>query len=77
MRRTYEDLAQAAEIKGLVTWAISGHATEQMREHYGTVAQTETRQGSPFRWRAFGRRRRQVVWKWYVSTPKRKRPAGL
>ena len=32
MRRTYQDLARAAEMKDLVTRAISGHATEQMRQ---------------------------------------------
>jgi integrase len=45
MRRTYQDLARAAEMKDLVTRAISGHATEQMQQHYSTVAQTEMRQG--------------------------------
>ena len=28
-----------------MTRAISGHATEQMQQHYSTVAQTEMRQG--------------------------------
>jgi integrase len=45
MRRTYQDLARAAEMKDLVTRAISGHATEQMQQHYSTVAQTEIREG--------------------------------
>ena len=45
MRRTYQDLARAAEMKDLVTRAISGHATEQMQQHYSTVAQTEMREG--------------------------------
>jgi integrase len=45
MRRTYQDLARAAEMKDLVTRAISGHATEQMQQHYSTVAQAEMRQG--------------------------------
>jgi len=45
MRRTYQDLARAAEMKDLVTRAISGHATEQVQQHYSTVAQTELRQG--------------------------------
>jgi hypothetical protein len=31
MRRTYQDLARAAEMKDLMTRAISGHATEQRR----------------------------------------------
>jgi len=30
-------------MKDLATRAISGHATEQMRQHYCTVAQTEIR----------------------------------
>jgi hypothetical protein len=34
-------------MKDLVTRAISGHATEQMQQHYSTVPQTEMRQGSP------------------------------
>jgi hypothetical protein len=41
MRRTYQDLARAAEMKDLVTRAISGHATEQMQQHYSTVDQTD------------------------------------
>jgi integrase len=45
MRRTYQDLARAAEMKDLVTRAISGHATEQMQQHYSTVAQAEMREG--------------------------------
>ena len=45
MRRAYQDLARAAEMKGLVTRAFSGHASEQMQQHYSTVAQTETREG--------------------------------
>ena len=31
--------------RGLVTRAIWGHATEQMQQHYSTVAQTEMREG--------------------------------
>ena len=45
MRRSYQDLARAAEMKDLVTRAISGHATEQMQQHYSTVDQTEMRRG--------------------------------
>jgi len=45
MRRTYQDLARAAEMRDLVTRAISGHATEQMQQHYSTVAQSEMRDG--------------------------------
>jgi len=32
-------------MKGQVTRAISGHATEQMQQNYSTVAQTEMREG--------------------------------
>lgn len=43
MRRTYQDLARAAEVKDLVTRSISGHATEAMQEHYSTVQIEEMR----------------------------------
>ena len=45
MRRTYQDLARAAEVTGIVTRAVSGHATETMQEHYSTVAASEMRAG--------------------------------
>ena len=45
MRRTYQDLARAAEIKDVVTRSISGHATETMQRHYSTVSQEEQRAG--------------------------------
>jgi site-specific recombinase XerC len=41
MRRTFQDLARAAEVKDIVTRAISGHATETMQHHYSTVGATE------------------------------------
>jgi hypothetical protein len=41
MRRTFQDLARAAQVKDIVTRAISGHATETMQHHYSTVAQEE------------------------------------
>ena len=41
MRRTFQDLARAAEVKDIVTRAISGHATETMQHHYSTVAAEE------------------------------------
>ncbi|MGA7122036.1 MAG: hypothetical protein WBY94_18155 [Polyangiaceae bacterium] len=41
MRRTFQDLARAAEVKDIVTRAISGHATETMQHHYSTVAADE------------------------------------
>ncbi len=43
MRRTFQDLARAAEVKDVVTRAISGHATEQMQQHYSTVNADEMR----------------------------------
>ena len=36
MRRTFQDLARAAEVKDVVTRAFSGHATEAMQQHYST-----------------------------------------
>jgi integrase len=45
MRRTYQDLARAANVHDFVTRAISGHATEEMHEHYSTVAANEMRAG--------------------------------
>jgi hypothetical protein len=44
MRRTFQDLCRAAEVKDVVTRAISGHATEEMQHHYSTVASEEIRQ---------------------------------
>ncbi len=45
MRRTFQDLARAAEVKDIATRAISGHATETMQHHYySTVATDEKRQ---------------------------------
>jgi integrase len=41
MRRTFQDLARQAQVKDIVTRAISGHATEQMQQHYSTVNQKE------------------------------------
>jgi integrase len=45
MRRTYQDLARAAKVHDFVTRAISGHATEEMHQHYSTVAANEMREG--------------------------------
>ena len=45
MRRTFQDLARAAEVKDVVTRAISGHATESMQRHYSTVSANEQCQG--------------------------------
>jgi hypothetical protein len=41
MRRTFQDLARQAQVKDIVTRAISGHATDQMQRHYSTVNQRE------------------------------------
>jgi len=43
MRRTFQDLARAAEVKDIVTRSISGHATETMQRHYSTVHPAEQR----------------------------------
>jgi integrase len=45
MRRTFQDLARAAEVEDIVTRAISGHATETMQRHYSTVSTDEMRSG--------------------------------
>ncbi len=44
LRRTFKDLARAAEVQSLVTRSISGHATTQMQEHYSTVNASEQRE---------------------------------
>lgn len=44
LRRTFNDLARAAAIEGLVTRSISGHLTERMQRHYSTVNADEQRQ---------------------------------
>jgi hypothetical protein len=43
MRRTFQDLMRKAEVEGVVTRAISGHATDAMRVHYSTAADAEVR----------------------------------
>lgn len=43
MRRTFQDLARAAQVKDIVTRSISGHATEEMQDHYSTVDGDEQR----------------------------------
>jgi integrase len=45
MRRTFQDLAREAQVKNVVTRAISGHATEAMQRHYSTVNPAEMREG--------------------------------
>jgi hypothetical protein len=37
LRRTFNDLARAAQVTDLVTRSISGHLTEKMQAHYSTV----------------------------------------
>ena len=44
LRRTFNDLARAAQVNDLVTRSISGHLTEQMQRHYSTVNPTEQRE---------------------------------
>lgn len=41
MRRTFQDLARTADVKDIVTRAISGHATEGMQRLYSTVHAVE------------------------------------
>jgi len=44
MRRTFQDLARAADVREIVTRSVSGHATEVMQYHYSTVAPDEQRE---------------------------------
>jgi integrase len=43
LRRTFNDLARAAQVNDLVTRSISGHLTEKMQHHYSTVNADEQR----------------------------------
>ena len=45
MRRTYNDLPRAANVKPEIIRSISGHHTEQMREWYSTYRSREKRAG--------------------------------
>src|SRR5262245_59272733 len=45
MRRTFQDLARAANVHDFVTRTISGHATVEMQRHYSTVGGDEVRSG--------------------------------
>ncbi|HSC86454.1 MAG TPA: hypothetical protein VLC09_04260 [Polyangiaceae bacterium] len=45
MRRTFQDLARAAEEADLLTRSVSGHSTAHMQEHYSTVRGDERREG--------------------------------
>jgi integrase len=44
MRRTFNDLCRKAQVESVVTRSISGHATEQMKQHYETVNVEEKRE---------------------------------
>jgi integrase len=44
MRRTFQDLCRAAEVRDVVTRAVSGHATEDMQRHYSSVSGEEMRE---------------------------------
>jgi len=44
LRRTFNDLARRAGVDAVVTKSITGHVTEQMREHYSSVDLSEKRQ---------------------------------
>ena len=44
LRRTFNDLARAAQVQDVVTRSISGHLTEGMQRHYSTVSGDEQRQ---------------------------------
>lgn len=43
MRRTFQNLCRAADVRELVQMSMSGHATKEMMELYSTVAETEGR----------------------------------
>jgi hypothetical protein len=45
MRRTFQDLARAAEVRDIVTRSVSGHSTEAMQRHYSTVSGQEQKAG--------------------------------
>jgi len=44
MRRTFNDVARAANVQSLVTKSISGHLTDRMKDHYSTVSPGEQRE---------------------------------
>jgi len=45
LRRTFNDLARAAQVHDVVTRSISGHLTERMQVHYSTAHGSEQRDG--------------------------------
>ncbi len=44
LRRTFNDLARAAQVNDLITRSISGHLTSEMQHHYSTVNGAEQRE---------------------------------
>lgn len=44
LRRTFNDLARAAEVNDVVTRSISGHLTERMQQHHSSVNAGEQRE---------------------------------
>jgi integrase len=44
MRRTFNDLARAAQVNDFVIRSITGHETEDMQDHYSTAQADEQRQ---------------------------------
>ncbi len=44
LRRTFNDLARAAQVNDLVTRSISGHLTESMQHHCSTINGNEQRE---------------------------------
>jgi hypothetical protein len=44
LRRTFNDLARAAQVHDVVTRSISGHLTSRMQEHYSTANRAEQRE---------------------------------
>ncbi len=45
MRRSFQDLCRAAEVKDVVARSICGHATEAMQRRYSSVSQQEQQDG--------------------------------
>lgn len=43
MRRTFQDLARAAQVQDIITRSISGHSTEKMQQYYSSVSGSEQR----------------------------------
>lgn len=43
LRRTFNNLARAAQVNDIVTQSVSGHLTERMQQHYSSVNAGEQR----------------------------------